>query len=414
MLRPELFKDKKQRGRKKKEFWILILCGSFILSTIFYFSYIYASPIITSKLPSINIICNEEINGDDYVECIFELENNEPVKAKIKLRGTTVTKYPKKGYRIALSNQKSMLGMRKDDDWLLFALYRDHRRMKVKFSMDLWGTLDDTNPTCILPESRYVKLFLNSEFQGLYLLSEKIDRKLFGLDDAQNNIDSSLIFQVKYWTTLNEYEEIAWEQDWPNEDNGIFIMDEILTELIVFINNTSDEVFFDPSNGIYTIFDKLNLIDFYIYNFFLIHKDFWSKNYYLVRNTNPSKFFLIPWDFDNIIEGRWSLHGVNDNHESKIRDLNELYNRLIGNEEFMRDCKERWLYLRNELWTDDFILDLLYDLYEEIEDILGIELEMWTPPVLEREPYNLDAHVNELFQWFPERLAFCDSYFDQY
>ena len=80
----------------------------------------------------------------------------------------------------------------------------------------------------------------------------------------------------------------------------------------------------------------------------------------------------------------------------------------------MQDCKERWLYLRANLWTDHFILDMIYEIYEEIEDILELELEMWTPDSLKREPYDLDEHVNELFEWFPERLAFCDSYFAKY
>lgn len=408
------FEERKRQSHKKKELWAILFVGSIFLSTIFYYSYVHASPILTSKLPFINISCLDEIDKDDFVECTIELENEEPIKAKIRFRGTSVTKYPKKGYRIELSEEKSLLNLRKDDDWLLFALYRDHRRMKLKFSMDLWRTLEDTNPTCVLPKSRYIKLFLNGEFQGLYLLSEKIDRSLFGLDDAQNNIDTSLIFQVKYWTELNEYEKSAWEQDWPNQNQDNLIMDEILPDLLDFINNTSDETFFNPSIGIYSKFNKLNLIDFYIYNFFLIHKDFWSKNYYLVRNSNPDKFYLIPWDFDNIIEGRWSLHDTNLNRESEIQEKNELYNRLIGNKEFMQACKERWLYLRANLWTDHFILDMIYELYEEIEDILELELEMWTPNSLKREPYDLDEHVNELFEWFPERLAFCDSYFAKY
>ena len=413
MQRQNIFVDKKQQSRRKKELIVLFMAGSVILSTIIYFTYVQAAPIINSKLPSINITCTDEIDGDNYVECIFELENDVPITAKIKFRGTTVLKYPKKGYRLELSEQKSLLGMRKDDDWHLFALYRDHRRMKVKFSMDLWRTLEDINPTAILPRSKYVKLFLNGEFQGLYLLAEKSDRKLFDLDDPKNNNYSSSIFQNKGWTILKEYESNAWEQDWPNEDEGFSIKDEILSNLISFISNTPDEIFFDPSNGIYTKFDKLNLIDFLIFNYFLIHKDFWSKNYYLVRNTYPGKFFLIPWDFDNIIEGRWSLHDFNDDHEDEIRDLNYLYDRLMGNDDFMQNCKKRWIYLREELWTDDFILDMLNDQYEKIEDILELELEMWTPPVLAREPYDLDEHVYDLFQWFPERLAFCDSYFEE-
>ena len=39
------------------------------------------------------------------------------------------------------------------------------------------------------------------------------------------------------------------------------IMDEIMTDLVFFIHNSSDELFFNPIYGIFAKFDKLNLID---------------------------------------------------------------------------------------------------------------------------------------------------------
>ena len=85
-------------------------------------------------------------------------------------------------------------------------------------------------------------------------------------------------------SNFRKYENSAWQQDWPNEDEGIFIMDEIMTDLFNFVSNTSDEVFFDSRTGIYSKFDKLNLIDFFLYNFFISHKDFWNTNYFIRGN----------------------------------------------------------------------------------------------------------------------------------
>jgi hypothetical protein len=221
-----------------------------MFSAIFLYTYIINLPIITSKYPRINIICNEDPNINNYVNSTFELESEDskdtirPIKSKIITRGSSPGKgadrWPKKSYRIQLSQQKSLLGMRKDDDWLLFAMYMDFPRMRVKMAFELYRSLESTNPTAILPESKYVLLYLNGEFQGLYLLAEKNDRRLFGLDDAQNNINSSFIFQIKHYNNLKEYQKERFEQDWPNEDEDIFIMDQIMTELVSFISNTSD------------------------------------------------------------------------------------------------------------------------------------------------------------------------------
>ena len=156
-----------------------------------------------------------------------------------------------------MSQQKSLLGLREDDDWILFAMYMDYPRMRIKICLELWRGLEPFNPTAILPRSKYVTLYLNGEFQGLYLLAEKNDRRLFGLDDAQNNIDSSLIFQYRYPDPFGIYRSENWEQDWPNEDENIYIMDEIMTDLVFFIHYSSDELFFNPVNGIFAKFDKL-------------------------------------------------------------------------------------------------------------------------------------------------------------
>ena len=407
-----MFKSRKPTHRGKKELIVFSILASLCLSTIYVYTHFLYPSTISSNLPTIHILCNDEISRDSYVDCIFELDS-ERIEGTIKLRGATASKYPKKSYRIELSTQKALLGLRKDDDWILFALYNDHQRLNTKLSMDIWNSLEDDNPTAILPKTRYIKLYLNAEFQGLYLLAEKDNRDLFKLDDAQNNIDSSLIFQAKYWTTLNEYDKQSWEQDWPKEDKDIFIMDEIMTELISFINNTPDNIFFDPNHGIYSKFDKLNLIDFYLFNFFIQHKDFWSKNYFIVRQTNPSKFFLIPWDFDSSIGGRWDLYSANENREVTIREKNELFNRLLSNDNFRQDCNNRWIELRQSIWKEEKIMDMLSDNYEEIKDILEIELKMWQRERNEKKKIDVDKDINDLFQWISDRLTFCDLAFSE-
>ena len=413
MISRKEFKSKNPPRRWKKEIILFTTIAFLMISTIYIYTYFLYPSFKASNLPAIHIVCDKEINDKTYVDCIIELESDR-VKADIKLRGETAYKYPKKSYRLQLADPKALLGMRKDDDWILFSLYNDHQRLNTKLSMDIWRSLDSDNPTAILPRSRYVKLFINGNFIGLYLLAEKEDRRLFKLDDSQNNIYSSFIFQAKYWTILDKYDKTCWEQDWPNEDEGIFIIDYILPDLISFINDTSDEVFFNPINGIYSKFDKLNLIDFYIFNFFIQHKDFWSKNYFIVRQTYPNKLFLIPWDFDSSIGGRWGLYDAEENRESTIREKNILYNRLLNNDDFKHDCKNRWIDLRENIWTDNFLLDMASDNYEEIKDILELELKMWKRESNNKKNFDINQEINELYHWISDRLDFCDLYFSEF
>ena len=422
MSPPVQFQNKNPIHRRKKEALVLSFISIFTLSTIFIYTYILKIPFPPSNLPKINITTRSIITREEYIDCTFELisENSDetilPINSRIKIRGKYNAELPKKGYRIELSDQKSLLGMRKDDDWLLLAMYLDYPRMRIKMSFDVWGSLEPTNPTAISPESKYVNLYINGEFQGLYLLIEKIDRRLFGLDNAQNNIDSSLIFQSKGYAFFREYAKEWWEQDWPNEDENIYIMDEIMADLLYFINNSSNEKFFDCKTGIYSKINKLNLIDFFIFNFFILHKDFWENNLFLVRNNYPSKIFLIPWDYDGCFgQFGWLRYSPFENPEEEIRSKNELFKRLMDNEDFMRDCSDRWFQLREELWTEEFFLNILSDNYEEIEDILEFENNMWNPKTI-KEKYNNDVNesVENLYDWIPDRLVFCDYYFSLY
>ncbi len=384
----------------------------------------FITQIISSKLPFLFINCEDNIDKYGYRNCSIEFfqtnpwHRRGPINSQIKFRGNLVLD-PKKGYRLQLSQNEPLFGMRDDDDWQLFASYLDHTRMRTKLAFDLWRSLLPSNPTAILPKSKYVALYINHEFQGLYLLSEKQDRRLFILDDAQNNLNSSLILQ-----TRSGYENFrdmgVWEQDYPNIEDGINISYQIMENLIHFINNTSDTEFFNENTGIFSKFDKMNLIDFYLFNFFILHKDFWNKNYYLVRNSMPSKFFLIPWDFDGSF-GQFGWLKYEPNSTVYFRNL--LLQRLLNNKEFMRDLKIRWVELRADLWTKEYIFGIINKMYNQIQDVLEIDLEMWKPITVEgyvewelrlrysNEEFDLDEAIQFLFDWIEERLDFCDEYF---
>jgi len=427
------FQNRSAENKKKKEFLVILLISAIILSSILFYSYIIYYPYKLSSFPrTINININGEIKFGEYSDCTFEVDDkdsSDPVEVlngRIKIRGHTNAKdrVPKKEYRLELSQQKSLFGMRKDDDWLLLAMYFDFPRMRIKMSLDLWRSLEPVNPTTILPDSEYVLLYINGELQGLYLLTEELDRKLFSLDDPQNNIYSSLIFQLRLAENLNEYHNLKWDQDWPNEDEGYKIMDEILSELIFFITNSSDEVFFNPEIGIYSLFDKQNLIDFLLFNFFINHKDFWNVNYYIVRNSYPSKFYLIPWDFDGSFGQRgWIIFDFDDNPESTIFQENRLFQRLLNNQDFRRECRNRWSDLREDLWTEENLLDTLSEVYESIKTLIELDTDLWKPITVNDDSlvynrylystkeFDLEEYIDKLFEFIPERLAFCDEYF---
>ena len=306
--------------------------------------------------------------------------------------------------------------MRKDDDWLLFAMFLDIPHMRVKLSLDMWRSLQSTNPTAILPKSKYVNLYINGQFQGVYLLAEKNDRRLFGLNSPQYNENSSLIFQAgSHRKNFLDYSPDDWEQDWPNKDDNYDIIGNVLNDLISFIRNSTDSEFFDSNTGIYSKFNKLNLVDFYLFNFFILHKDFWSQNYFIVRKNYPSLFYLIPWDFDSSFGQYFNRkYSSKEDPTTDIISRNHLFERLLSNDDFKLAAKERWFLLRQTIWTEESIMDEVSNLHKKVQETLDIDAKMWYRLIFENDwEKEVEEAIDHLYAWIPERLAFCDFYFSK-
>lgn len=423
-LSRNFFSNKLKKDKSSRDFRIISFLGAFLFSGIYLYNYKIGFREKSSNLPEVNILCEEELNTNEMVDCKIKLEckdqkyNIESIKAKIKIRGGGAgdSSYPKKGYRIKLSMDKTLLGMRKEDDWNLYALYLDFPRIRIKYANNLWESLRNTNPTAFSIDSRFVSVYLNGEYKGLYLLAERYNRKFFGLKDSQNDINSSLIFQAKGGCSLIDGNCGRWQQDWPNEYEGYYIMNQVLHEICEFIMCSSNEVFFDPEQGIFSKFNKQNLIDFFIFNFFIDHKDFWNKNYYIVRDTYPNKFFLIPCDYDGCLgQYGWNYYRAEYNPESFIRMHNALFNRLLDNEDFVSNCKNRWFKLRETHWTEEYLFDEMYDIYHEIKDDIEVDHLKWFGTVKDysKEDFRKDLEdlIKHLTEYFPKRLIFCDRYF---
>ncbi|UYP48003.1 hypothetical protein NEF87_004288 [Candidatus Lokiarchaeum ossiferum] len=397
--------------------------------------------ISTSNLPSISLTYSAIISKESYVQCNFEMFNSTfdnnvlSMKSKIKIRGRSASTFPKKGYRIELDKKESLLGMRFDDDWSLFGMNSDFPRMRLKISMDLWRGLQSNSSTATLPQSEYVNLVINGVYQGLYLLAEKNDPKLYNLDDPQPNINSSLIFQAITWSSFREYKNYCWEQDFPDIEDGN-IIDEILTDLIAFVSDSPDEIFYNETFGVYSIFNKQNLIDYYLYNVFIGHLDFWGKNYYIIRNTAPNQFFFNPWDFDGTFgQWGWWLGELNETEGAigwfgddipglHILRQSRIYNRLLENSAFSHEIKLRWKDLRTRLWTEQYFQNMYNSNYNKISPVLALDLQLWKPTTVDTElPFEwpnfvlystetfvLNTYLEHLQRYFPQMLSIMDDY----
>ena len=89
----------------------------------------------------------------------------------IRLRGNASTRYTKKNYQIKLENSKNLLGMGKAKKWVLTGNWLDESFIRSEMTFDLAEYIG----LPYTPERQQAEVYVNHEYLGLYLFTEKIE-----------------------------------------------------------------------------------------------------------------------------------------------------------------------------------------------------------------------------------------------
>ncbi len=347
-----------------------------------------------TTLPLMNIECTEEI-GDDSVPMSVVLFDNRQGAAQrlitsagnIHTRGVTAETYPKKGYRFSLTqesaggnirtNQISLLGMRQDDDWLLYAAYNDQEKIRNVFSSNLWEytcATDNAQGINTGMEYKYLELFVNNEYWGLYALGYPIDEKQLGLDKGNRG---EALYKITDWTNGNSlvYAEegyiIGYVDKGADEGNGNWAPLENYYEAL------SGNI--DDNEKLYAGIDIDNVIDIYLFYNLIQGTDNVSKeqvkNQYFSLHSRHGKVIAMysPWDMDNTWGNTWRDDFLIN--EQQPYTVSEKYNHVMesgivnqlivnGDESIWGKIFDKYRYLRENGWSDENVSSLL-DEYEE-------------------------------------------------
>ena len=128
-------------------------------------------PKITARLRIVD-------NGPDSPNRTGDRANGYDGFIGIELRGSTSqTIFPKKGFGIETRDAEgndldvSLLGMPEEEDWILHGPYSDKSLIRNALAYTLAGKVQ-----AYAPRVRLVELFVNAEYRGVYLFTEKIKR----------------------------------------------------------------------------------------------------------------------------------------------------------------------------------------------------------------------------------------------
>ena len=387
--------EKLKPSRIKREIIPFILISVITISSLIFFSYQDSTGLIiySPEIPIINIEISDEISNSSQ-QCFIKFEPisfefmqanwaNRYLAANIRRRNSD------DGLSFELNQNENLFNIRTDDDWLLLPPGKNLDAFRIKMAFDIYNMLSEDDSNYRLPKSQLTELYINEEYQGIYLLAERIDRKMLDLNEENiDNIEENdLIIKTMDWDgdfyEIPTFPESNVDQLFPNSINYSYKF----VDLIDFVLNSDEEEFFDENTGIFSLLDKNSVIDNFLFGLFSGNNIIEGHSYYLIYNhekaENSAGFSILPWHFEQsfgyskfgkIPQNLWL------NKDEKMIDpvvWSNLYNRLLFpeentsiNENFLMEVRNRWNNIFNKHWETEDLIDYFNNVYSTVQSSL--------------------------------------------
>lgn len=376
------------------------------------------------------IYCEEsEKDDDEDIDDILKWEGNvwlsDPYHTSTSFqitdcnwhkRGATTMNYEKAGYKLNLDHKKSFLGMRKDDDWILNALYDDEGLIHNKLSYQVWQEIASSNSVANDEgiSMEYVELFVDQEYRGIYGLSERIDKKSASLsshDILYKYRSQEFASKADFYPCGQEPESpivtIEYPKDFDDSD-----WNPMRTWISMF--NTEQTPDYEKAKS---LLNMENAIDYNLFNQLIYGMDNIMKNVYFkaeYQSNGSYQFIKIPWDLNMTWGNSWVDDyncGFNRYKEENItssggfsEDMLSLYQ--VTPPEISEQLLTRWQELRQEIITPESIIQMLDQelAYLHGSGAYARNLQKW-PPTCDH------WQESQLYEYIYGRIAFLDSYY---
>lgn len=123
--------------------------------------------------------CTLYVGGGDPDVCHYAMDGSLIVAGTTHGRGNTSFGFPKKGYSVKLEKRTALLGLDKLKDWTLVSNYQDKTLMRNEIGARLAEVLEMEATV----STRSVDMWLNGEYNGTYMLIEKIEVQAIGVPE---------------------------------------------------------------------------------------------------------------------------------------------------------------------------------------------------------------------------------------
>ena len=373
------------------------------------------------------------LDGNGEEQSVFSIPNS-IYRATIKYRGaSSYSKFDKKQYRIKFyKNEKdsakevSLAGMGANSEWVLNGPYLDKTLIRNKLVYDLARELNGW-----APDTRFVELFVDGEYQGVYLAVEPVtngESRLrlaeFGLLSGEtayivnrDRIDTGSE-EIDTWGKTNGYTYNALYIRYPSKNKITEKQKEyIKKDISEFEQVLYGENFSDKRMGYQAYIDMDNWVDYFIINEFAMNYDAGNLSTYLYKELD-GKLQLAVWDFNNGFDNyQWFRTETDVLHTVE----NSWFQRLWQDENFRDRVCERYRQLRETTLADEHIAEKIASYQEKLGEAVDRNFKVWGYSFKEnllagtskegtsRNIRSYEEAMKQLTDTIRERLAYLDK-----
>ncbi|MCF8379601.1 MAG: CotH kinase family protein [Bacteroidales bacterium] len=383
-------------------------------------------------------------NGEDVLNLIDDPWNEYSGKISIETRGESSAVFAKKSFSIELqkadssNNNVSILGLPKENDFVLYGPYSDKTMIKNVLTYELFRRAGRW-----APRTRYIEVILNGEYEGVYVLTEKLkrDENRVDIDKLTSEDVSAIDISGGYILRRDKNDDLPLEEWWtspipqPYHSRmwyNYFDPDysELTSDQANYIRNwmqsfdalMSGSGFNDPGKGYSGHIRVLSFIDMMFINEISKGIDNYLFSTYFYKENDADGGQLVagpPWDYNlgygNLDYGdSW---GAKESYGWCYPQGSRVYwyERLMEDGAFRNKVYCRWAKHRESIYSDENIMAIINDCIATLGDAVDRNfakfptLGNYVWPGLEPYPETYEEEIYNLKSWLLARLQWMDS-----
>ena len=358
----------------------------------------------------------------------------------IEIHGSSSTGYPKLGYRFECRDPDetdgncALVGLLEGSEWVLHAPYSDKTYMRNALAYQL-GRTAAASRQAWEPRTQFVELFVDDDYQGVYLLVERISREDDRLDiprttdPADGSVAGGFIVKVDQHRSDGFDSTHGTPFDWVEPNAGQVTADEAAYLLDWFDRMEpvlEGEAFADPATGYPAWIDVDGWVDHWLLNELAHNIDAYRLSAFLWTDGPPGVGLLHAgplWDFDRAFGNvnycdSWTLEDWI--YESLVRcgkgyQFPFWWERLREDPAFQARLRTRWDELRAGPLSDDAITADIVAMREETAEAEARDHAWWGNVGTNVDPnYYVGATWDDEIAWFQawilDRAAWMDAH----